>query len=404
MYFTLSWRNLWRNKKRTVIAAASVFFAVLLAVMMRSAQLGTYEYMIHSAARIFTGHLQLQEKDYWEKRSLDNSFTISEEEMQQVAALPHVSTVSPRLESFALISRGRVTKVGEVVGIVPRLEARQSDLDKKVVSGSYLQEDQRAVLLGKGLAEMLKAGVGDSVVLYGQGYHGQIAAARLPVAGIIELPFPDLNNMMVYMPLQAARDVFLTGNRLTSLALLLDSNARLAEVARHLKAHFGEKFAVMTWEEMMPELKQSIQLDNVSGQVMLAILYIVIAFGVFGTIMMMTTERTREFGVLVSVGMKKWRLMVVTTLETICLSFLGAITGALLSFPMVWYLSRHPLHFSGEAARAYEAFGVEPIFVFTTDPTIILNQALVVLVIALATASYPILFVNKLDPAKALHG
>ncbi len=404
MYLTLSWRNLWRNKKRTLIAAASVFFAVLTAVMMRSAQLGTYDYLINSTARMFTGHLQLQEKDYWEKRSLDNSFTISPKAVQQVISLPEVSSISPRLEAFALISHGEKTRVGEVIGIDPKQEAAQSGLDHRVISGRYLSTHEQGVLLGKDLAHLLHVQVGDSVVLYGQGYHGQIAAARLPVVGILNLPFPDLNKTLTYLPLSTAQEVFLTGNRLTSLTIVLKSNHQLPAVARWLKEQFGEQYAVMTWEEMMPELKQSIQLDNVSGQIMLLILYMVIAFGVFGTVVMMTTERTREFGVLISVGMKRIRLMVVTLLETIFLSFLGALTGAVFSFPMVWYLSDHPIRFSGEIAKTYEAFGVEPIFAFTTDPTIVLNQALVVLLIALGTAIYPILFVHRLEPVKALHG
>ena len=404
MYAILSWRNLWRNKKRTIIAAASVFFAVLTAVMMRSAQLGTYDYLINSTARMFTGHLQLQQKEYWDKRSLDNTFAISEKELKWMEALPHVVSLSPRLEAFALISHGSQTRVGEVIGIKPQREANQSRLHQRIIAGRFLKPGEEGLLLAKDLARLLNAGIGDSIVLYGQGYHGQIAAARLPIVGILNMPFPDLNKSLVYLPLRTAQDVFLTENRLTSLSIVLDSNHHLNAVAASLKHHFGEKYAVMTWEEMLPELKQSIQLDNVSGQIMLLILYMIIAFGVFGTVVMMTTERRREFGVLISVGMKRIQLMLVTTLETIFLSFLGAITGGLFSFPMVWYLSRHPIHFSGEIAKAYEMFGVEPIFAFTTDPTIIFHQALVVLIIALATAVYPVFFVKRLEPVAALHG
>jgi len=405
MYFMLSWRNLWRNKKRTLIAAASVFFAVLLAVFMRSAQNGSYDYMIHSAAKIYTGYLQVQGKGYWDNRSLDKSIIIPEEKLKAISDIPHIISYSPRLEAFSLISLGTRTKVGQVIGIDPQLETNMSELKDKLVRGAYLTSaNQQGLLMGSGLAEMLKADVGDSIVLYGQGYHGQIAAAQLPVVGIIKMPFPDLDNAVVYLPLQTAQDIFSAYNRITSLAVMVDNVRHQDQAHQALSAIIGSDYTIMTWQKMMPELVQSIELDNASGIIMLIILYIVIAFGVFGTITMMTSERAREFGVLVSVGMKKRRLTLVTTLETIVLSFLGAIAGSIVSIPLVAYFHRHPIPITGNAAKAFENVGVEPIFNFSTDPHIILNQALVVLIIALASALYPCFFIYKLDPVKAIHG
>jgi ABC-type antimicrobial peptide transport system permease subunit len=153
---------------------------------------------------------------------------------------------------------------------------------------------------------------------------------------------------------------------------------------------------------MMPELVQNIQVDNASGIIMLAILYIVIGFGVFGTVMMMISERKKEFGILVSVGMKKRRLIWVTTLETIFVSFIGVIIGIIGSIPIVQYFVHHPLRITGDASRTFDQLGIEPIFSFSNDPTIYFTQATVVLIIALASAIYPILYIRKLEPVEAL--
>ena len=155
---------------------------------------------------------------------------------------------------------------------------------------------------------------------------------------------------------------------------------------------------------MMPDLVQNIELDNASGIIMLIILYIVIAFGVFGTVMMMTSERVKEFGILISVGMKKLKLIWVTTIETIFISFLGVVFGFLGSIPLIYYLHYNPIYFTGEAAKAYETLGIEPIMNFSTDPGIFFSQSLVVLIIALTTALYPLFFVSRLKPVKAIHG
>ncbi|GBD93569.1 lipoprotein-releasing system transmembrane protein LolE [bacterium BMS3Abin05] len=404
MYLLLSWRNLWRNKKRTLIAAASVFFAVILAIIMRSMQNGSYTYMIRSSVKFYTGYLQVQGKGYWENRSLNKSIIIPEKQQKEILKIPHISSVVPRLEAFSLVSSNKVTKVAKIVGIDPVAENNMTDLDKRLIKGKYLTNTSSGVLIAQGLADMLKIGVGDSVVIYGQGYHGVIAAARLPVAGIVKFPISKMNNGMLFLTLPNAQNIFSAYGRITSLAIMLDNIKNQTGVLETLRSELNNKYTLMTWQQMMPDLVQGIELDNASGLIMLIILYIVIAFGVFGTIMMMTTERTKEFGILISVGMKKAKLIWVTTLETAFLAFLGAISGALFSLPIVIYFHYHPIPITGNAAPAFELLGVKPIFYFSTDPTLFIHQALVVLLIALATALYPLFFIKNLQPVQAMRG
>lgn len=404
MYFLLSWRNLWRNKKRTAIAAASVSFAVLLAVVMRSGQNGSYAYMIDSSAKLFTGYLQVQGKGYWNNRSLDRSIVLDEGRQKKISEIAHVTAVAPRLEAYSLVSFKTNTKVGQVIGIDPSREDKLTGLKKRVVSGSYLSRDSQGVLIAKGLAGTLKITTGDDLVIYGQGFHGQIAAGRLQVDGIVDLPFPELNNSMIYLALATARDLFSAYNRITSLAIMVDNIRYLPAVQINVRETAGEEITIMTWDEMLPDLVQNIELDNASGIIMLIILYIVIAFGVFGTVMMMTSERQKEFGILISVGMKKAKLVLVTTVETIFISFMGVAAGILGSIPIILYLHFNPIYMTGDAAKAFETIGVEPIMNFSTDPRLFLSQSVVVLIIALATAIYPVLFINRLEPAKAIHG
>jgi len=404
MYFILSWRNLWRNRKRTIIAASSVFFAVLLAVVMRSGQNGSYSYMIDSSAKLFTGYLQVQGKGYWDNRSLDRSIVLDAEQQQRIAETSHVTSITPRLEAFSLVAYKTSTKVAQVTGIDPSREDQMTGLKKRLIKGDYLSSGSDGALIAQGLADLLKITVGDDLIIYGQGYHGQIAAARLPVTGIVDLPFPELNNNMAYLTLPKARDVFSAYNRITSLAVIVDSIRNLPSVESNIRKVTGDKFTIMTWDEMLPDLVQNIQLDNASGLIMIIILYIVITFGVFGTVMMMTSERLKEFGILISVGMKKSRLIMVTMIESIFISILGVVAGILGSIPVILYLHFNPIRMTGDAAKAFETIGVEPIMNFSTDPHIFFSQAFVVMIIALATAIYPVLFINRIQPAKAIHG
>ena len=401
MYLSLSWRNIWRNKKRTLIAAASVFFAVLTAIVMRSAQTGSYAYMIHSSAKLYSGYLQIQGKGYWENRSMDRSIILSDKDYQFIHSTPHVTSATPRLEGFALVSNDSATKVAQVIGTNPELENKMTNLKDKLVKGSFLDDQSQGALVAEGLANMLKLQIGDSLVLYGQGYHGQIAAAIYPVAGIVKMPFQELNNGLVFLNLKTAQQFFSAPGRITSLAVMIENQKYLDETITHLSKLY--QYAILPWTEMMPDLVQSIELDNASGIIMLIILYIVITFGVFGTVMMMVSERLKEFGILISVGMRKWRLITVTTIESIFIAFVGVIIGIIGSIPIVYYLHLNPIHITGEATKTFDSLGIEPIFNFSTDPNLFFAQAFVVFLIALAAALYPLFYIRKLKPVQALH-
>lgn len=403
-YFLLAWRNLWRNKKRTFIAASSVLFAVLLALLMRSMQRGYYDYMIDASVRMYTGYIQVHGKDYWEKRSLEESMVLDKEKVDEIKNIDGVTHTVNRFETFSLLSHGNVTKVAQIIGIGPKDEDQITGLKAKVVEGKYLQEDSKGILLAQGLAELLNAGVGDTVVIYGQGYHGVTAAELVPVQGIVKFTLPELNKSFSYLSIPYAQWVFSAPGRTTSLSIMIDNPKSVDDITEKIQKLFDKNYEVMTWEKLSPELVQSIQVDNAQGIIMLAILYLVIAFGIFGTVMMMTAERVKEFGILISVGMKKSKLYFVTILETFFISFIGVIAGVIISLPVILYFVSNPIPLTGEMADAIVAWGFEPILPFAINPGMFFAQIWTVLAIALVSGLYPINFIRKLKPVEAVRG
>jgi len=402
LYLQLAWRNLWRNKRRTLIATTSILFAVVLALITRSMQHGYYDYMIDSAVRLYTGYIQIHSKGYWENRSLDESLILTEAMCNKIKSFPKITTVTPRFESYSLISFKNATKISPVFGIDPILEDSLMQLKKKMIKGEYLSHNSEGILIAEGLANILKVDVGDSVVIYGQGYHGVTAAAQIPIQGIVKFILPDLNNATVYLSLPYAQWLYSAPDRVTSLSLMIDNIRDLEETKTFLSENFQDEYEIMDWAELMPELVQGIEVDNASGIIMLFILYVVIGFGIFGTVMTMTAERIKEFGILISVGMKKQKLMFVAALETLFVSFIGALLGILVSIPLLYYFHVNPIYLSGEMAEAILAFGFEPILPFSVKPGIFFAQASVVFFIALFTAIYPVTVIRKLEPVRAM--
>jgi len=120
----LAWRNLWRNRKRTIITASSIFFAIFFAIGMRSFQLGTYDHMIRQIIESFSGYLQVQQVDYADDPIIDYAVSINPALMEALRADPNVAVAVPRITSFALASSGELSKGVLVTGIDPAEEAK----------------------------------------------------------------------------------------------------------------------------------------------------------------------------------------------------------------------------------------------------------------------------------------
>ncbi len=405
MLWTLAWRNVWRNRRRSGLTLATILLAVVLGLLMRSMQYGSYDAMIASTVAR-GGHIQVHGEGYWDNKSIDRSIRADAATLGQIMTVDGVVDLVPRLESFALISFGDRTKPAAVIGTDPTVEHRYTALADRVVEGDYLAEGQRGVLLLSSLADYLGAKVGDEVVLLGAGYRGQTAADLLPVIGIFDLAMMgNLETGLAYVPLVAARELYAApADQVTSLSVMLGDGDTAWATADILATMLGTEYEVMTWHETSKEVVQQIQSDSAGGIFMLGILYMVAGFGLLGTVLMSTMERRREFGVMNAVGLRKGRLATVLFIETLALVIVGVILGLLVSLPIIYWFHLHPIPVSGDLVKIFQDFNVPPFIPFALDPGIFVAQGLVVLVMALIVASFPIVSIRRLHIIRAITG
>jgi putative ABC transport system permease protein len=466
--YQLAWKNLWRNKRRTIITAASIFFAVFFSLVMRSFQLGAYDRMFKNIIESYTGYLQIQHRDYFDEPTIDNSFELSQPLIDKIESDPNVNTLVPRLESFALAADESRTQGVMVLGIDPEGEEKVTDLKSKLVKykltpesiqalkestipartkklldvftnesyssegrllidldigeedtasvlpvlrryasfkNRYLDNNETAgAIIGDGLSDYLKAGVGDTIVLVGQGYHGTSAAGKYEVRGIVRLPAPDIDNVIVYLPLAVAQELFAAPEMVTSAVLRLNNNdnENVLRSGESLRKLLNEPLTIRTWHELNALLINQMEADSRSGMIMIGILYLVIAFGVFGTVLMMMAERKREFGMLVSIGMRKNKLAKVVSFEMLLIGFLGLAAGVIASLPFVFYGNAHPIRFTGEMGRMYSDYGFEPIMPTLLPDTYYLWQIVVVLIILIIAILFSIRKIFRINVISAL--
>lgn len=405
MFTKLAYRNLFRNKRRTLITAASVFFAVFFALLMRSLQFGVYDNMVKNVVGFFTGYAQVHQDGYWVEKSLDNSLEDTPILREKVLQGDNITGIVPRLESFALASVNELTKGVLVTGVDPIAERNIINIEEKLIEGDYFTgAAEDAIIVSQGLAKFLKLGINDTIVLLGQGYQGISASGKYHIKGILKFGSPDLNSNLVFLPLQTCQKLYGAENRLTSYILLSDKPKNIESAVASLDKKLGEEYEVMSWKDMLPELIQLIEADNAGGFIILSILYIIIGFGMFGTILMMTTERLYEFGVLLSIGLKRWKLIIIMLIESVFVSFLGVIGGILFGIPVLTYFYYNPIHLGKDLSEFSEKYDIEPVLNFSLDPEIFWVQGLYVLAIAIIINIYPIQKILKLKVVEALRG
>lgn len=397
-----AWKNMWRNRNRTAITMAAVFFAVILSVLTNSLQDGVFDNLIKNVVSFYSGYIQVHKKGYWDEQILDNTFESSDKLESEILQQNNVTAVAPRLESFALASSDSLTKGCLVIGIDPEKENSITKLGNKVIKGEYLTDHDKGILLAEGLARRLKLNLSDTLVLIGQGYHGAMAVGKYHIKGILKFGSPDLNDQSLYLSLLIAQELYSAENMLTSYVIGLENPDIIDPTASTLRSTLGENYEAMTWEEMMPEVVQHIKTDKGSMVIIQGVLYMLIGFGIIGTLLMMMVERKYEMGMLVAIGMKKVKLMQLLMIESILTVFSGCILGILASIPIVLYLYRYPIRFKGDVADVYEEFGFEAIFPTSTDPKIFLTQGMIVLILALVLSLYPIIKIARINPVTAM--
>ncbi len=401
MLIKLAWRNIWRNKKRSLITISAIFIAVFLCVLLRALQLGLYDNMINNVVGSYSGYIQIHSKGFWDEQIVDNSFSLDKDFLNEIENIDGVSNTLKRIQSGSLASLSDLSKFVFVTGIEPSKESSLTNWKKRLINGQLLTEESRSLNIGKGVAKYFDLKIGDTLVLLGQGYHGMQAVGAYPVSGILDLKNPTLNKISVFMTLPQAQDFLSAQNMITHLILNKQENKDEDAIALNIKNLINDEvYEVMTWREMIPELEQTIKADSAGGLIMVFILYMIVTFGIFGTVLMMTQERKYEFGVLVSIGMKKIRLIKTMIYETILLASVGAILGIALSRPVIIFLS--PIKFPEEQAQMFENLGFEAVIPLMNTYDIPLTHGFIIFFISLIVCLYPLSVILKLDPIKAM--
>jgi len=400
----LAWRNLWRQPRRTWLTAGAMIFSNMILVFLISLQLGTYQMMIENSLRSFTGHLQVQVEGYKDEQKIRQA-------VPDVVALAAtlreglgLETVAARGAAFALASSEERSYGIQVIGVEPEYEARVSTLPGLVKDGRYLDEPTAAeIVIGAVLARNLQIERGAELTLLGSGRDGSFAAAVVTVVGIFDSGMPAMDRSIAEVPLAFFQDTFSMGSAGHSVVVAAPDLFQVSSLKRRAEALLpaGEPLVVYDWDDLLPGLKQAIQADFSSAWFMYSVLIVLVAFSVLNTQLMSVLERTKEFGIVLSLGLTPGRLGRLVVLETTLMGLIGLVLGVLAGGLLVLWFSVHGFTYPGLEEMAVR-FNLPAVIYPQVSVIGLLLGPMIVLIASVVASFYPAIRLRWLQPVDAM--
>jgi putative ABC transport system permease protein len=404
----LAWRNLGRNRRRTALTAGAAVFATVLCMLNLAVSAGSQKRWIANAVELYPGHFEVSERGYRDNRTLDYALTLGPEERAALDALAPEAGWTARLEAFGLISADTEHATGrglQLLGVDAARERGLSRLLGALTPGSAAPAPgARELALGDLLGRNLGVSIGDSVIAVSADAFGSQTADRFRVVGTFHVGGDELDGFAAIADLRALQEFLAVGEGVSHAAVFAARGAPLPAIQARLDAAFpADRFEVLGWPELVPELVSFMKLNDVGDWMQNALLLIVVVFGLLNTVLMSVFERVREFGVLRALGLRPRAVFGLVMLESVFLSLLGIAIGFAIGVPLVLWLGNHPVHLvSQEMRSSLEVFGLEPLIMFSLSKSQLVGLPLVLLAVGLVAAVLPAIRASRGRPVDAL--
>ncbi len=403
----LAWRNVWRNKRRTIITILAIVFATFLSIIQRGFADGTWEYNIKYMLDLFSGYIQIQRIGYQENPKLSLSFTPDKRLKNILNSNNEILHYSERILADGLISYKSNSSGIMILGIDPDKEKYTSRLVERLERGEYItNQNIQEILIGFKLLKNLKANVGDTIVILAQGIDGVMGNQKFVVKGTFQLNSPEFDASGVFMNIQAAQELLAMENRISIIVVKVEDLKRVKLVANFINKQLSDQnitdLVALRWDEVLTDIKELREFDSIGDKFFLFILIVIVSFGILNTITMSVIERYREIGITLSIGMKPIKIFFLLIIETFFLSITGIIVGNVFGYFVNSYFENNPILLTRDYEQLYAEYGFLPLLPSSTELNIFLSTSVLILFISMITCLYPAYKAYRLEPLKGI--
>jgi ABC-type lipoprotein release transport system permease subunit len=358
----MSWRNLWRRKRRTYITTFSIGFGVLLSATFTGVADDSYTKMIDTSATMGLGHVTVEPRGYNETPALDKRIFNTYQVKDKILRIPGVKYANIRIMGQAMLASANKSIGGVFIGIDPGTETGRHNLFiRSIIKGQlFTGTDSRGAIVGSRVAEKLGIGINKKLVYTTTDVNGEIVSEMARVTGIFKTGVSEIDGSMILLPIDRVRVTLGYGPAdATLISIVIEDQRRASKIRNIISSALGDPdMEVLIWKETQSDLASIISLDKAGNRIIQVLLGLLIAAGILNTLLMSVMERTREFGVMMAVGMSPFTLFRLVIMESIWFGILGLILGAIITCPWYAFLYYHGIDFSGIVGTDYSASGV----------------------------------------------
>ncbi|MBI1222513.1 MAG: FtsX-like permease family protein [Bacteroidetes bacterium] len=402
----IAWRNVWRNKLRSLVVISAIALGLWGGIFSYAFMQGMGEQQVYSGIHTETGHIQLNEPKFLQNYDLQRHIEQSERVEEQIRQLPGVKGVCDRIELTAMTSTAYASRGIMLNGIDPQIYNGVSDLHEYLTEGNFFEVDNGGVnpiVIGQALAEKLHTDLSSRLVVTLQDYRGEISYASFKLVGIYRLHNTEFNEQMAFVRKQDLQKILrLPKGYVSTVSVLLD-DTKQTKVIQGQIAKLFPNLQVQSWDELSPMLRMMSGTMTQMSLIFVFIILLALAFGIINTMLMAVMDRTREIGMLLSVGMNQKKIFTMIVLETLFLSLTGALAGLLMSIATVNYLGTSGVNLTA-IAEGINALGYSERVYPQLDPGFAPQFAVMVIMIALLSSLFPAMRAIHLKPAEAVRG
>ena len=401
MLISLAWKNIWRNKKRSIIVVLAIMFGLWGGMFSGAMMIGMGESMVNTAIDRDISHIQIHNKGFLDKMEMQLTIPDQEKIIKNISRDINIEAVSGRMIFDAMVSSPKSAYGVKVTGVIPAIEQKVTRLHENIIEGSYFETKKRnPIVIGKKLAERLGVKIRSKIVLSFQGLDGEITYIACRIVGIYKTNSSLYDAMNVIVKNEDIYRILDTEPIIHEIAVRAVNAGFVPSVLTNIKTKVDDLVSD-SWKEIAPDLAYIASSMSIFTYLFVAIIIMALIFGITNTMLMAVVDRTHEFGVLIAVGMKRAEIFMLIILETLFLSFTGAIGGVIFTVLTVSYFYSTGIDLSF-IATSLESFGASSMVYPELPVDIYLVLTIMVIFAANIAAVLPALKVMRLNPSQAI--
>lgn len=401
MLLKIAWRNLWRNKRRSIIILASIIVGVASLFLYSTISAGFAVQMLENQISFHTSHIQIHKKGYENNKNVHKLIPNPGKVENILKNSTFIINYSKRVIVYGLLSSASASSGAAIIGIEPNKEKLITNISKKIIKGTYLANGKNEIVIGQKMAEKLDVTIGDKVVTVVSDIHGHVSNALFRIVGIFKTGSAVFDRTFLYIPLATAQKTLEMGNNFNEFAMITRDEKKTGEYKKELEQKIDGDYEILTYQELLPLIMKYIEIFDQMIYIIYMVIYIAVLFGIINTMLMSVFERVQEFGVLMSIGMKNTKIFSMVLQEAFVLGLLGTLLGFALG--LLIYL---PLSYSGVDLGIYNeslsSFGMGSIIYPKMNLAIIINSIVIMPIATVVGAIYPARKAIKLQPTDAM--